>query len=119
MILEFGKYTDITNFAKKVNPTMFEGYEKVYICPDTQNWWLSCINKDLNEDYETEEGKYLVERADLDYPDGNRCSKLYLNSNVVRKAILDWEGDNWDNYETDSLEEAIEVVDGGYGIIEE
>lgn len=31
MKLEFGKYTDITNFAKKVNPEMFKIYQKVYI----------------------------------------------------------------------------------------
>ena len=119
MKLEFGKYTDITNFAKKVNPEMYDIYEKVYICPDTNNWWVSTIQKDINEDYEESPGTYLVERNNPDYPDYGKCDNIFLNEDVVKEVLEDWDGSCWDNYEADSLEEAIEVVDGGWGIIPE
>ena len=60
MKLEFSKYTDITSFAKKVNPTMFKGYIKVFICPDTLNWWLATIQKGVNKDYEVDPDVFLV-----------------------------------------------------------
>lgn len=113
MKLEFGKYTDITNFAKKVNPEMFKTYQKVYICPDTNNWWVAMIQEGYNEDYEECPGMYLVERNNPDYPDYNKCNRIFLNSMVVRNVLEEWDGSTWDVTECDSLEEAIEMVDGG------
>lgn len=118
MKLEFGKYTDITNFAKSVNPELFNGYEKVYICPDTRNWWLTCLNPDVNEDYETVPGYYMVERDNIYYPT-EKLMDCYLNEDCVREILEDWGCDCWDSVEAHSLEEAIEIVDGGWGIIPE
>ena len=115
MELKFGKYTDITNFAKKVNPYMFKVYEKIYICPDTNNYWLSTIQKDINEDYEKSPGTYLVERDDVDYPD---YDGRFDESNV-KEALENWDGSTYDNYEAESLEDAIDLIDDGYGIIPE
>lgn len=121
MKLEFGKYTDITNFAKKVNPSMYDIYEKVYICPDTNNWWVSCIQEGVDEDYEECPGMYLVERNNPDYPKGEKLPNMVLTSpeRFVKQVLEDWDGSCWDNYEAGSLEEAIDVVDGGWGIIPE
>lgn len=119
MKLEFGKYADITAFAKRVNPSMFEMYTKVYICPDTQNWWLAVIQEGVDSDFEPAPGKFLIERDQIDYPYSAKCDDRFLNAHIVGLVVEDWDGSSWDNYEADSLEEAIELVDGGYGIIAE
>ena len=119
MKLEFGKYTEVTKLAKKLNSPLFGCYEKVYICPDTLNWWLAGIQKDINEDYEECPGTYLVERDKIDYPNYDRIQDAYLNEETVSKVLEEWACETWDSEETSSLEEAIEIVDGGYGIIPE
>ena len=119
MKLEFSKYTDITSFAKKVNPYIFNVYKKVYICPDTLNWWLATIQEGVNEDYEEDPDVFLVERDKIDYPEYSRVNDRFLNQNVVRNVLENWDASSWDNEEADSLEEAIELIDGGFGIIQE
>lgn len=116
MKLEFGKYTEITDFAKKVNPGMYEQYEKIYICPDTNNWWVCCILKGFNQNYEEEPEMYLVERNNPDYPNYSKCDNKFLNVKTVKEVLEDWDGSNWDVTECYSLEEAIEIIDGGFGI---
>jgi len=118
MKLEFGKYTEVTTLAKKVNPSMFDIYEKVYICPDTHNWWLSVIQKDINADYEHCEGSWLIERDRIEY-ERDRLNPMFLKESVVKTVLEDWGGECWDNLQTCSLEEAIENIDGGFGIIAE
>lgn len=121
MKLEFGKYTDITNFAKKVDPSMYDMYEKIYICPDTNNWWVAMIQKDVDENYDECPGAYLIERNNPDYPNYGKCpnSVFVAPESHVRQVLEDWDGSCWDNYQAYSLHEAIEVVDGGWGIIPE
>ena len=121
MKLEFGKYTDITNFAKSIDSNNFNHFEKIYICPDTKNWWLSFIEKDVNENYEDEPGVFLIERSNIDYKiNGSLQSSVFHNSEVyVKKVLLDWNGDIWDNFQVSSLEDAIKTIDGGWGIISE
>jgi len=116
MKLEFGKYTDITNLAKKTNPELFEQYERVYVCPDTRNWWLSCILKGYNEDYERDEDSWLIERAMIEYQTERLTNACLVNPRYLRSILADWEGDCWDNCQTGSFEEAVEIVDGGFGI---
>ena len=115
MKIEFGKFTEVTKLAKEVAPEMFDIYEKVYICPDTLNWWIIGIQKDMNDEYEAEEGTWLCERADIEYPSG-RCKPFYLSMNHARNALEEFDGCLWDNFEASSLEEAIEQIDGGCGI---
>lgn len=102
----------------------------------------------LNEEYEREDGKYLVERNkisiydvmdklhelyskklpdfrknDLQFEMKNKCHdflKRFKAKDICKAVILldDYDGlSNWDCCETDSLEEAIEIIDGGYGIL--
>lgn len=115
---------------------------------DTNDFWISRINKGYNEEYELERGKYLVERnkfsiydvmdklhewyekklpefseKDLSYEQKNKVHdylKKFKTKDICRAVISldDYDGlSNWDNYEVDSLEEAIDIVDGGYGIL--
>lgn len=41
-------------------PTGDNKFEGIYVCMDTNDFWISRINKGYNEEYEQEEGKYLV-----------------------------------------------------------
>lgn len=113
----FGKYVDVTQFAKSLvdEGVEYDGYKeptKVYVCRDTNNWWISIITEGLNEDYEEDEGAVLIERNNIYLDDAK------THRGVVRAhAKNGWEG--WDSYQADSLEDAIEVVDGGYGIVPE
>lgn len=77
------------------------------------------IQEGYNEDYEECPGMFLVERNNPDYPEYSKCNKVFLNSMVVRNVLEEWDGSTWDVTECDSLEEAIEMVDGGWGIISE
>lgn len=43
MKLEFGNYTEVTTRAKEIENDFFEQYEKVFICPDVHNFWISKI----------------------------------------------------------------------------
>lgn len=113
----------------------------VYVCMDTNDFWISRISKDLNKYYNHEEGIYLVERNKFDiYTVADKLFELYekrvpttLNKNIcheyfdkfkvkdICRAVImldDWDGlCNWDNCEEKSLEAAIDIIDGGYGIL--
>lgn len=110
--LEFAKYYDITELAKNYNPD-YVSYEKIYICVDTWDFWIARIAKDLNEDYETEEGSYLLERNKI----GKEMRSQMLRTKTQIESVLD-EDDfgNWDFEQVYSLEEAIELIDDGFGI---
>ena len=154
--MEFAKYYNVSNLveemqkAKEIDcyPTNDDKFEGVYVCMDTNDFWISRILKGYNEEYEVEDGKYLVERnkisiydvmdklnelyskklpnfkeGDLQFEMKNKCHnyfKKFKTKDICRAVILldDYDGlSNWDNYEMDSLEEAIEVIDGGYGVL--
>lgn len=112
----------------------------VYVCMDTNDFWISRISKNLNEDYNYEEGTYLVERNKFDiYTVADKLFELYdkrlpttLNKNtchryfdqfeakdICRAVIIldDWDGCTWDNCEAESLADAIDIIDGGFGIL--
>ena len=118
MKLEFGKYTDVTNLAKEVNPDYLGDYYKVYICPDTENWWLACVQKDINDDYEREVGTYLIERDLIEY-DTPKLRNEFLSKENVVNVLKNRNGDFWDATEFSSFEDVVDSVDGGYGINEE
>lgn len=115
MKFEFGIFTEVTKLAKSVAPNKYDIYEKVYICPDTRNWWIVGIQKDINDEYEKEEGTWLCERANVDYPT-EKCTQKYLNKKCVEGVLAEWDCCCWDNFEVSTLEEAIEQIDGGFGI---
>ena len=153
--MEFAKYYNASNLVEEMQkaeeidcyPTDNDKFEGVYVCMDTNDFWISRINKGYNEEYEREDGKYLVERNKIsiydvmdklhelyfkklpDFKDDlqiemkNKCHnylKRFKAKDICRAVISldDFDGlSNWDNYEANSLEEAIDIIDGGYGIL--
>lgn len=68
-VMEFAKYYDVSDIVdimiknEEIDcyPTGEEKLEGVYVCMDTNDFWISRINKGYNEEYEKDECKYLVE----------------------------------------------------------
>lgn len=113
MKFEYAKYTDVTELAFEMNPLYAEnGYVKVFMCEDTKVFWISRVLKGFDEEYEHDENSYLVERKRIDKFD--RIEKLSVGK--AKRLLKSDELENWDYYQFDSLEEAIESIDGGYGL---
>lgn len=154
--MEFAKYYDANKLIDEMiedneidcYPTGNDKFEGVYVCMDTNDFWISRITKGYNEEYEPEEGKYLVERnkisiynvmdklhemykkklpvfkeTDLQYEMKNKCHDYFRKfkaKDIIKAVVLldDFDGlSNWDCCEADSLDDAIEIVDGGFGIL--
>lgn len=110
---EFAKYYDITDVAKEHNSLSYKDYEKIFICVDTWDYWIARIMKNTNDEYEHEEGVFLIER--------NKIEKSTKSSGIDSKKqllkILDEDDlSNWDNLQCDSLGNAIEQLEDGFGI---
>lgn len=148
--MRFAKYYNVTKLVddmqkkEEIDTYPTEAKDKfvgVYVCMDTNDFWISRISKDLNEEYDYEEGIYLVERNKIDiYAVADKLFELYkkrlptdLSKNtchgyfdqfkakdICRTVIMldDLDGlSNWDNCEAESLEDAIDIIDGGFGIL--
>lgn len=155
--MEFAKYYNVTKLVddmqkkEEIDTYPTEAKDKfvgVYVCMDTNDFWISRISKDVNENYNHEEGIYLVERnkisvydimdklhemfkrplpefsgKELSYQMKNKCHdyfKRFKTKDICRAVIMldDWDGlSNWDNCEAESLEDAIDIIDGGFGIL--
>ena len=156
--MKFAKYYNSNTIVKKMieqeeirgypsgNSNSFEG---IYVCMDTNDFWISRINKGYNENYEKDDTKYLIERnrfsiydvADKlhnmfgkSIPQVKESNSPFERKNVIHSyfnkftpqqiiraviALDDEDGlSNWDCCETNSLEEAIRIIDGGFGIEE-
>lgn len=67
--MEFAKYYNVSNLVEDMQkaeevdgyPTGDDKFEGVYVCMDTNDFWISRINKGYNEEYEREDEKYLVD----------------------------------------------------------
>ena len=150
--MEFAKYYNGTKVLTQLleDNKVFsyqEGYCKgVYVCSDTHDIWICRILENMNEDYDTEKGVWLVERNKIDkyelidfinendlnditnekWKANNRIERDYILSNIpaenlIRYTILfdDEQGlENWNNVQCNSYEKCIEAIDGGFGIIE-
>ena len=150
IFMRFAKYYNVTKLVddmqkkEEIDTYPTEAKDKfvgVYVCMDTNDFWISRISKDLNEEYDYEEGIYLVERNKIDiYAVADKLFELYkkrlptdLSKNtchgyfdqfkakdICRTVIMldDLDGlSNWDNCEAESLEDAIDIIDGGFGIL--
>lgn len=152
--MKYAKYYNVSSFVEKMTengevtyPTGDNKYIGIYICMDTNDFWISRILKGYNEEYEEDPGKYLVERNKFSNEDVvekiceefNRSFPTITekdNSYTIRiklhrfldrcttkqicKAVVlldDYDGlSNWDCCEANSLEECIDIIDGGFGI---
>lgn len=100
-----------------------EGYEKderKYLVERNKISIYDVMDK-LHELFKKKLPKFKA--SDIQFEQKNKVHQ-YLKSfstlNIIRAVILldDYDGlSNWDYYEVDSLEEAIYIIDGGYGIL--
>lgn len=113
MIFEFAKATEVTELAHKCNPDYkTSGVIRVFLCLDVWDIWVYRIYENRNIDFETEEGKYLLERDRVGKE--NKSDKLSI---FRAKRILENDSfEVWDSEESYDIEELIEMVDGGFGI---
>lgn len=112
MKFEFAKYTEITEEYLKLRPELKDsGYIRFFICPDVTDYHLVRILKDINSEYATEEGTYLLEMENIRK---NRAADLNLVR--LRHIIVNDGLENWDIVEYSSIEDIIEVLDDGFGI---
>lgn len=112
MEFEFGKYTEITDFAHKISEP-HKAYDRIFICPDVTDFWLVRVQKGINEDYEEEEGVWLAERDKIskDF----RTEKLSVNR--VREIIENDQFENWDLKEYRRLKDLIDDLADIFGIL--
>lgn len=154
--MKFAIYYNVSNIVENMQkkeeidcyPTEEDKFCGVYVCMDTNDFWISRINKGYNEDYEKDESKYLVERNkiniyevmeklhdihnkempkfienEMSWERKNKVHEFFrkfATINIIKAVIIldDEDGlSNWDCREANSLEEAIGIVDGGYGIL--
>tara|TARA_R110002020_G_scaffold426637_1_gene636022 strand:- start:272 stop:616 length:345 start_codon:yes stop_codon:yes gene_type:complete len=112
MKFDFAKATDITEFAKRELPEMYDQYKKVFITPDVTDYHILRVLEGFGEDYEEEEGSFILEHNMIPKP-----KRESIRGVIHLKQILEEDdGGNWDFGVFGSLEEAIEEVDGGHGI---
>lgn len=112
MRFEFAKATDITTFAKSEMPEMYGEYEKIYITPDTNDYHILRILKGFDEDYEVNENKVIIEHQMIPKTKTDKIHTL----EKLRKILEEDDGGNYDYKVKNSVEECIEIVDGGFGI---
>lgn len=143
--MEFAKYYNASKVVEdllKDNKIMddWNSFKGVYVCSDTNDFWVCRITEGYNEDYEQEEGSWLIERnkinkyhlVDFINEKFNKSIKINdrfelhdyfrrINSKQVVKYVIlydDEQGlENWDNEQTYSLEDCISMIDDGHGII--
>ena len=119
MKLEFAKYTDITKFAKETEPEKYNDYNRVLICPDVNTFWIARVLEGYNKEYEREEGSFLLERSNIDKYSAKMDLKKYTPMVMARKALEEDDLSNWDFEVCNNEDEAIEMLDDGFGIIDE
>ena len=114
MEFNFAQYTDVTAIAFEVNPKYQENnYVRVFLCPDTDNVWLSRIMADTNAEYKHCVGCYIVEREKIESDQKHQD----LTRRRALKILRNDDFDNWDFTAHTSLADAIKVIDGGYGVL--
>lgn len=114
MEFEFGKYTEITDLAFRVNKNYKkEGYVRFFICADVWDFWFCRIMKGVDENYEHDSNSFVLERNKI--PMDKKGERLTVSK--VKKIIEDDDGSGWDMQQSYDINELIEMVDGGWGIL--
>ena len=68
MGMEFAKYYDVTKILEKLikeeklNTYKDENIYELFIYADNNDFWVARVYKDTNEEWENEEGIWLIER---------------------------------------------------------
>jgi hypothetical protein len=115
MNFEFAKYTEITDLALSLNSEYKTGgYVRFFICPDVWDFWFVRVLKDVNEDYNHEEGSYILERNKIEKV--SKTEKLSLAK--LKEIIAEDDFSNWDFQQGYDVEKLIDNLDDGFGILE-
>jgi hypothetical protein len=117
MNFEFAKYTEITDYAFKVNPSYKnEKYVRFFICQDVWDFWFVRILKgyenDEEEGYVENPDNYILERNKIEMD--RKGQKLTLSK--VKQIIEEDDGSNWDLQQGYDIEELVDMLDEGFGI---
>ena len=112
MEFEFAKYTEITDLAFE-HGTGYKGYVRFFICPDVHDTWFCRILENTNSEYDTEEGSFLLERNNIP----NEYKGQELTVDRVVDIIQEDDGSNWDYQQAYSVDELIDMLDDGFGIL--
>ena len=112
MKFEFGKATEITDFAKDQFNEMYEIYKRIFITTDTNDYHILRILEGYDKDYEKCEDSYVLEWQKISK---NRKDNI-TGMLKLKKILSEDDGSNWDCKQYDSLQECIDNVDGGFGI---
>ena len=121
MTYKFAKATDVTELANKVNPGYKENdYVKVFLTPDVKNIWINRILQgaryEEDEGYVDDKDSFILESEKVDYETRLDGSYIPLNLSQARKILQNDSLENWECVNCDTLEDAIKIVDGGWGI---
>ena len=109
---EFPKYTEITDLAFAVNPQYKrEKYSRFFVCDDVKTIWFIRVIPGMNEEYEEDSSKILVERVNIE-----KRNRIQLSVNKLIKIIEDDNGDNYDCRDYNNIEDVIESLSDIYGI---
>jgi hypothetical protein len=114
MKFEFARYTEITELALKVNPDYKnEGFVRFFICPDVYTFWFVRILEGYNKEYEREEGCYVLESNNVEMERKGET----LTISKVKNIIENDNGENWDILEGHDIDDLIDNLDDGFGIL--
>lgn len=114
---ELSKYADVTEFAKSYN-SEYKTYEKILVCVDVHDFWIARILKgyryDEDEGYVRKEDSYILERNNI-----SKRRKENITSEHKLKIVLSKDDfSNWDCENCESEDDALMMLDGGYGFCE-
>lgn len=109
---EFGKYTEVTEFAKE-HGTFESCYTRFFVCTDTWDYWFIRLLVGYDEDYNPCEGAFLIERNNI--PKDNKTDMITLAK--LKEIVEEDDGSNYDYEPASTEEEALEMIDGGFGIL--
>src|SRR5574343_291494 len=118
MEFQFGKYTEITDYAFKVNPDYKNNnYVRFFICPDVWDFWFVRIIKgfECNEEegYIENEDNYILERNKIEMD--RKGQNLTLSK--LKQIIEEDDSSNWDLQQGYDIEKLVDMLDEGFGII--
>lgn len=149
--MEFAKYYNVSDIVKDMkdkNEIEYGEYEGVYVCMDTNDFWICRILKGYNDEYEVDENMYLVERNKISIydvvdklhelygkkiPEWNGKMSYECKNNAhnyidkhrtlnIIKAVITIDDENglegWDCHKADTLDGVVEIIDSGYGILQ-
>ena len=117
MEFRFGMYTEVTDLMFEMYPSLKnDGYERFFICPHTNDYWVCRILKGFDKEYGGDEDSYLLERNKIER--WHEKNVDYTLSRIKKALTMDFEdGGNWDFEQSYNVDELIEMIDGGYGIL--